>query len=176
MKRLAFFASLLLAAPVQAQTDAVMLARTCVSERGWRTETDDCAAIGAVVLGRVARLGGTVRQSIRALSSVLHHPVPEEHPIDRPWLRHLHADARYPRGLHATWTEPRRGGLPSRRDAWLATLREAEGILDGSVPSPCAEVPVSWGSDRDLALGQMRGGRWHHVACGAVANHFGWWL
>jgi hypothetical protein len=53
-------------------TAAVMLARTCVSERGWSVETDDCGMIYAVARGRAERGGVSIVAALRALSPWLY--------------------------------------------------------------------------------------------------------
>lgn len=156
-------------AEAQHEPDELLLARSCVSERGWRTETDDCAAIAEVVRARMERRGETFATAIRALAPRLHGGTID----DRLWLLDLDEDAHRPRGLGATWDRERTGGLSSRRDAWLATLAEARAILAGEVPSPCVERPEHWGSRADVARRRARGFRWRTVDCGETANLYG---
>lgn len=152
----------------QHEPDFLLLARSCVSERGWRTDTDDCAAIAEVVRDRMDRRDESFSSSIRALAPRLHGGTI----TDRLWLLDLDEDAHRPAGLGVSWTRPR-GELPSRREAWLATLDEARSILAGTRPSPCVERPRHWGSRADVARRRARGFRWVSVDCGNVVNLYG---
>ncbi len=157
---------LMLASPVAAQSDAVLLARTCVSERSWAVETAACAAIGAVVRDRMERRGVSFRAALVALAPRLHGCT-----IDRRrWLCDLDEDAHRPEG----W--PRSASWERRRSDWLATLDEAVLIVTGELPSPCAEGTArAWGSTEDLERRRSRGYRWVPATCGDArfANHFG---
>lgn len=160
----------------------VLLARTCVSERGWRAETDDCAAIYEVVAEHARAHGMSTRSAICDLSPRLHGADVE---LDRPWLRDLHEDGRRPRGLRVAWERPRcrgarvRGECPEelaetpRREVWLATVAEAAALLAGGVEPVCASPPRAWGSDADLRRRREQGFGWREVECGETANHFG---
>jgi len=148
----------------------LLLARTCVSERGWRTETDDCAAIGAVARYQAGARGVTLAAALRALSPRLHGAPCR---VSRGWLCGLDHSGERPAGLRAPWERPRAGGRPSRRDAWLATLNAARGIVAGTVPSPCAGEPHAWGSELDLRRRRLAGYGWRAVDCGATVNRFG---
>lgn len=150
--------------------DYLLLARSCVSERGWRTETDDCAAVAEVVRARMERRGVSFREAIRALAPRLHGGTITR----RLWLLDLDEDAHRPARLAAPWERPIGAG-PSRRDAWLATLDEARRILAGEVPSPCLERPHAWGSAQDLERRRAAGYRWRDANCpGATfVNRFG---
>jgi hypothetical protein len=153
-------------------TAAVMLARTCVSERGFAVETDDCGMIYAVARGRADRGGVSIVAALRALSPRLHG----DSPIPRPWLRELDADGDQP----ASW--PRAARWSAHREAWLLTLAEATAYLDGSRSSPCVEVPMAWGSRADvarrarLARDEGRRVRFLTVDCGATRNVAGSWV
>ena len=152
---------------------ALLLARTCVSERGWRLETNDCYAIAEVARYRAEVRGGTIADALRALSPRLHGSEPLR---SRPWLRDLDRDAHRPAGLGAPWLRPLPGdaynGL-SRRDVWLWTVQDADAILGGDRPSPCAERPRAWGSAADLARRRAAGYRWIPIDCGDTVNYFG---
>lgn len=143
---------------------ALLLARTCVSERGWHTETDDCGAIHAVATRRSEMRGVTLARALVELSPRLHG----EGPIPRPWLRHLMPDGRRPR-------EWRRASWERHRPEWLATLEEARALVAGTRPSPCAEPPSSWGSRSDVAIHLARDPslRWVDVDCGNTRNRTG---
>lgn len=145
----------LIAAPAAAQSDAVLLARTCVSERGWRTDTDDCAAIHLVASARAIRFGVSIRASIRALSPRLHG---DPCSVSRRWLCDLEEDGHRPEGWErASWTR--------RRPQWLATLDEARRLLSGEAGLVCSEVPSAWGDDRDVARRIAAGFRWTDAEC-----------
>jgi len=144
------------------ETAAVMLARTCVSERGWAVESDDCAAIAEVVRGRMERTGESWVEALGELSTRLLGDAP----IGRPWLRGL-VDERRPDGWRlARWE--------SHRDAWLRTLEEARALI-AEERRVCSSAPVSWGSADDVRRRAGRGARWHEVECGETLNRFGWW-
>ena len=167
----ALVCALLAVAPVaEAQPDHVLLARTCISERGFRVETDDCAAIGLVVRARMERRGETFRDAIRALAPRLHGGTI----TSRTWLLRIEEDCRRPRGLGATWDRAR-GDLPSRRDACLATMAEARAIVDGTRTLVCERMPEHWGSRADTERRRRAGYRWRDAVClGAVfVNRFG---
>lgn len=160
----------------------VLLARTCVSERGWRAETNDCAAIAEVAQLYAVTHAVPVRSALCALSPTLHGA--DEEAVGRRWLRDLAADGHRPRHLRVAWeaercSAPRVSGrcpaghaLPARRDVWLATVAEAEALLT-SARNVCAEPPRTWGSDSDLARRRRTGFGWREVDCGLTVNHFG---
>lgn len=141
---------------------AIMLARTCVSERGWAVETPDCAAIAEVVRGRIERTGESWAEALGELSPRLHGDAP----IARPWLRGL-TDERRPDGWRGARWEAHRG-------AWLRTLDEARELIVEE-RRVCSSAPVSWGSADDVRRRAVRGARWHEVDCGSTLNRFGWW-
>lgn len=164
-----FAASLVLAgcigvASAQRDDAGLLLARTCVSERSWAVETDDCSAIYAVALRRVEVRGGTLGSALRALSPTLHG----EGELRRPWLRHLERDGRRPRGWRAASWE-------RHRPLWLATLAEADALVAGERTHRCAELPSAWGSRADvrLALSRDPSLRWIDVDCGDTRNRVG---
>lgn len=146
---------------------ALLLARSCVSERGWRVETDDCAAIAEVVRARSERTGEPFVEAIGELAPHLHgeDPLPR-----RRWLQHLDVDGARPRH----W--PRSASWERHAPAWQATLDEARALLAGERPSPCERTPSAWGSADDVrrraALGRRR---WVEIDCGDTRNRFGEW-
>lgn len=160
----------LVSACAGAQRDAddpgLLLARTCVSERSWAVDTDDCAAIHAVAARRVEVRGGTLAEALRVLSPTLHG----EGELRRPWIRHLERDGRRPRA----W---RRASWARHRPLWLATLAEADALVAGERTHRCAEMPSSWGSRVDVrvALARDPSLRWVEITCGTTANLFGRW-
>jgi len=151
---------------IDVEPAALMLARSCVSERSWRVDSTDCRAIAAVVVRRQSVRGGTFEGSLRALAPRLHGGTTTH----RVWLLDLAADTHRPRGLSARW-EGR------RVDAWRSTLLEAQATLDairaGAFTSPCAAEPHAWGSHADVARRRARGFRFVPVDCGATRNLFG---
>lgn len=152
--------------PVVVERVAVMLARSCVSERSWRVESSDCAAIAAVVQTRVSIRGGTFEDSLRALAPRLHGGTTTR----RRWLLDLDADAHRPEGFPVRWNG-------RNRDAWIATMFEAqahlEAIRDDNFASPCASPPRAWGSHADVARRRERGFRFVEIECGDTHNMFG---
>jgi hypothetical protein len=151
--------------PAAAQ-DALMLARTCVSERSWATETTDCRAIAEVVRSRMDRTGHSFAASLRALAPRLHGGTITH----RRWLLELDETLRRPPSLgRARWS-----GM--RQDAWEATLEAARAILAGTIPSPCSSRPMAWGSPEDIRRRERLSGRtWVPVDCGNTVNRFGRW-
>lgn len=162
--------ALLSAAPAEAQADHVLLARTAISERGFRTDTDDMAGIALVARARMERRGETFAQAIRALAPRLHGGTITA----RLWLLDIDEDCHRPRGIDATWETPR-GERPSRRDACLATMAEARAIVDGTRSLACERTPEHWGSRADTERRRRAGYRWRDAACpGATfVNRFG---
>jgi len=166
----AALALLLIAAPASAQDPALMLARSCVSERSWRTDTADCGAIASVVVRRMASHGQTFADAIRSLAPRLHGGTITA----RPWLLELDRSLERPRHLgRARWE-----GM--RLDAWIATLAEADAIIEainaGTYAGPCAGPVAAWGSADDLRRRERLSGRhWVEVRCGDTSNHFGGW-
>lgn len=149
---------------------ALMLARTCVSERGWRTETDDCAAIGSVARYQARARGVSLAGALRALSPRLHGSPCS---VSRTWLCTLDPDGGRPAGLGAPWARVVASLGRSRRDAWLATLAEARAIVAGTVPDPCAAEVRAWGSEADVRRRRLAGYGWRDVDCGDTRNRFG---
>lgn len=161
----------------------VLLGRSCVSERGWRAETNDCAAIYETAVRTAEVLELSVRDAICVLSPTLHGD--DDAAVDRRWLRDLDADGHRPRGLRVAWerercSAPRVDGecpegrsAPPRRDVWLATLEEARELLSGARAPVCSSPPRAWGSDSDLRRRRLAGLGWREADCGETANHFG---
>ena len=163
MTRALALALVLAAAPAAAQSDETLLLRTCISERGFRTDVDDCAVVHEVVRSRMERRGGSFAENIRALAPRLHGGTI----TDRRWLLDLDVDCHRPRGLGATWTSPR-GDEPSREEACLVTVAEVRALLAGAPPL-CTERPAHWGSRADVARRLASGFRWRDAECpGAV--------
>lgn len=141
--------------PVSAQSDETLLLRSCISERGWRTDVDDCVIVAEVVRARMERRGETFAQSIRALAPRLHGGTITH----RRWLLDLDVDCHRPDG----W--PRSASWERHRDACLETVAEVRAILTGSLVSPCTERPAHWGSRDDVRRRVLHGFRWRDAAC-----------
>jgi hypothetical protein len=148
-----------------AQDEALMLARTCVSERGWRVDTNDCAAIYEVALNRATSRGIPLARAMRELSPRLHGAGP----MARLWLRGLEANGRRP------WAWPA-ASWARHRPMWLATYDEALELVAGAREPVCERPPVSWGAPWIVDARERRGGRWEAVACGETLNSYGRWL
>lgn len=159
---LAFMACVV--ASAQHEDAGLLLARTCVSERGWAVDTDDCSAIYAVALRRVEVRGGTIASALRALSPTLHG----DGTVPRDWLQHLERDGRRPRGWRAASWE-------RHRPLWLQTLDEADALLAGERTHRCVELPTSWGSRTDVRVHLAADPtlRWVDVECGNTRNRVG---
>lgn len=178
--------------PHRVDDPAVLLARSCVSERGWAHETTDCAAIAQVVRVRMERRGETFVEAIRALAPRLHGA---EWISTRPWLQDLDEDGHRPRWWRGAPWELRPGCdgrdrtgrcRVARRDDWLLTLEHARAILADEVPAPCVGVPLVWGARRDIRLRLARrareraeqglppdGMRFAPLECGTMLNMAG---
>lgn len=148
----------------QHEDAGLLLARTCVSERGWSVDTDDCSAIYAVALRRVEVRGGSISSALRALSPTLHG----DGTVPRDWLQHLERDGRRPRGWRAASWE-------RHRPLWLQTLDEADALLAGERTHRCVELPTSWGSRTDVRVHLAADPtlRWVDVDCGRTLNRTG---
>lgn len=155
--RLVLAAALVLACPsrVAAQSDEVLLLRTCVSERSWAIDTDDCAVVAEVVRARMERRGESFGEAIRALAPRLHGGTITR----RRWLLDLDVDCHRPRGWPATASWER------WRSACDATVAEVRAILDGTRASPCIERPAHWGSREDVRRRELAGYRWRDAEC-----------
>lgn len=166
---LALGAVAFVALSADAQEDAgLLLARTCVSERGWRTSTHDCAAIYEVAAWRAETDGTSLASAIRRISPHLHGGTIER----RRWLLDLDRDEHRPEGLPVPWERVLSSGR-SRREAWAATLVEADALVTGRVPRVCSDVPRTWGSTEDVRRIRLAGERFEATDCGATVNLFG---
>lgn len=142
-----------------AQSDETLLLRSCVSERSWRVETDDCVIVAEVVRARMERRGETFGAALRALAPRLHGGTIAA----RRWLLDLDVDCHRP----AEW--PRTASWERRRPACEATVAEVRAILAGERVSPCVERPAHWGSRDDVRRRIAAGYRWRDARCpGAV--------
>lgn len=186
MTRLALLLAVLLcwtsAAHGDAETDALLLARICVSEAGWECwQTGDGYAIHEVLLRGAERHGIAYaafarRYSPRATGA---HPSPT-----RPWIGDLRADGEAPSAWPRVITRRRADGTAAvephppwgiYRPRWLAVLAQARVVasyaLDDVDEWGSCEGPVhDWGGsmDRDRAtrLGLL------DVDCGDTSNDF----
>ena len=144
----------------QRDDDAVILARICVSEAGWR-DSDDCAAIHAVIR-RIAEISGSSwRDAARQASPRLAACA-----VSRRWLCGLNARATQP----AHW--PALLPWSAYRDDWLEAVARARRIIEGDIAARCAETPRTWGSPQDFARARREGRRLRVVDCGRTRNRF----
>ena len=161
IRALALLALLSLAPTVAAaQSDEVMTLRTCLSERGFRTDVDDCVIVVEVVRARMERRGGSYAENLRALAP---HLLGSPCNVSRRWLCDIDVDCHRPRGLVGTWTTPR-GDEPSRYTACVSTVAEVRELL-ASEASRCEERPAHWGSRADVARRIAAGFRWRDAEC-----------
>jgi hypothetical protein len=148
-------------------TDAIALARVCVSEAGW-TYDGDCPAIYEVLKFHAQHRGISFVQFARAYS-------------DRVFDRRRSDRRRWIAWLSPTFERPR--GWPSRvltwergAELWRERLDHAEGIIRGDVEQPCQKTPHHWGArygvDRTRAERAIEEGRWEVVNCGHTRNAF----
>lgn len=144
----------------QRDDDAVILARICVSEAGW-ADSDDCAAIHAVIAGIAEREGMSWRSAARAASPRLAACT-----VSRRWLCGL--DERGDEPAH--W--PSTASWSRYRDDWLSALRRARQIMSGEHAHRCAEAPRTWGSVEDFARARRAGRRMRVIDCGDTRNRF----
>lgn len=154
---------------------ALLLARTCVHEAGWRSP-EDCAAIWRVWLAGAEREGLSPASFGRAYSRrllVLRS-------VARTWAAHLERSGSEPVGwprtrvvrdgasarveLHAPWS--------AYRERWLGVLAVCDAIVRGegpALPESCA--PTDWGGpglddERAARIGLVE------VDCGDTANRY----
>lgn len=167
---------------VRGVPDHVLLARTCVSERGWRIETNDCRALYEVALVQATIIsrdhpGYEVRDAICDLSPHLH----TGEITRRRWLLDLEEDAHQPEGwTGARWTrregcgDDREGRCRvARREDWIATLEETRVLFSDGEPRVCERPPRAWGSTDDLVRRRRCGYTWVEIECGDTENHYG---
>lgn len=176
MRRVALIAALcaLLApcAPTRAlssrESDALLLARICVSEAGFRAhETGDCGAIAYTLLGTVAERGVSLRAAARAHSPRATGARPTSD-ARLAWVAQLNESglrpAAWPAAPHAPWS--------AYRARWAEVLERSRELVTWSLEdherdSMCDAPPVTWAA------------RWHTpspglraIDCGDTANLF----
>lgn len=144
----------------QRDDDAVILARICVSEAGW-SDTDDCAAIHAVIAGIAEREGMSWRAAARAASPRLAACA-----VSRRWLCGLAENGDQP----AHW--PAAVSWSRYRDDWLSMVARARQIMHGEHAHRCVEAPRTWGSVEDFARARREGRRMRVIDCGDTRNRF----
>jgi len=133
---------------------ALLLARTCVKEAGWKI-TDDCAAIHAVVQKRADMESHTYyEQMLERYSKIA---------ANRAWLEELDAQGNKP----SSW--PNTVDWEKHRGKWLSMLAHATEIVDGRVRAACD--PDHWGDSRGDHERAVRAG-WTQIPCGQAMNEF----
>ena len=146
---------------------ALLLAKLCKNEAGWRA-LDDCAAIGHIRIRSAARHGRTLADELIALHGTRS-------------LNPYRADRnQYIASLAISYSPPT--GWPygsaweNVASDWVAMLKTAQGVIDGTVPDPCAGSPTrvyTWGGpsvDREM----LSKPSWHTGICvGTFQNVFG---
>ena len=141
----------------------VNLARVCVSETNWRTDTEDCAAILQVIDSRRRRFDMSRLAMLRAYSS---RATGKLDPLNQrqSWVSGLNARLSKPEGWPDRYPEWR-----VYRARWRQRLEQARQILEAE-PEVCEFVPDQWGGamDRDSAL--CNG--WTEIDCGHTLNEF----
>jgi hypothetical protein len=144
------------------------LARICVSEAGFQTDTNDCAAIHQV-LDRRKRSGSLLR-IMRLYSSRAFDRTRDD---SRRWVSWLHLGRRAPRGWPArTPSGARHPEWLHFRPLWRNVLEHAANILRGEVGDPCQQRPDHWGSRYGIDLERARRAGWEEVDCGPTSNAF----
>jgi hypothetical protein len=156
-------ACVLVAEPVAADDGAALdLARICVGEAGWQTDSGDCAAIVHLLTRRAGRLGLSVRTMARAYSP--RHT--GQRPSRRPWIAQLDPSGVQP----AAW--PDGPSWERHRPLWLEVQAHVRAVLAGEVEDPCAGEPDHWGARYGADLRRARAAGWREVDCGGTANAF----
>lgn len=165
-----------LVAPAAAQPRATLLLRTVASECGMECESNEIAALHAVIDGTARREGVSYRAAWALLSPRLAAGT-----VSRRWTSHLDTSCAEP----PFW--PRvviRNGIVGAHPSWSHYRERCEvlavfvtWVLDGSVPSPCRTTPRAWGADFDLAAREpLSDATWVEADCGeGLSNHFGRW-
>ena len=163
----------LVAAPMHAsaacESDALLLARICVSEAGWRThESGDCGAIAYAITATSTERAISFRAAARA-----HSPratgARETSDTRLSWVAGLRRDG----GEPAAWPAPPHAPWAAYRERWLEVLDRARELVtwsleDHEADSMCEVAPVTWAA------------RWHTpspglraIDCGGlVVNQF----
>jgi len=186
MTRLAPLLALLLAwassARADLATDALLLARICVSEAGWECfETGDGYAIHEVLLRGAERHAMRYETFARSYSPRATGMAPSRL---RPWVAGLRADGGEPYSWPRVTTRPIPGGLVrvephppwvSYRARWLAVLDRAREVVSWRLDdvdewSICEGEVHDWGGEVDEARAHRIG--LVPVGCGETANTF----
>lgn len=145
--------------PMQPSQDSVDLARVCVSESGFR-DTNDCAAIGHLLVRRAERLHITFAEMIRRYST---RAFDEQRTDRRRWIPFLSASLSEPRGwpVGLSWER--------YRDAWEARIGLARRVLSGATADPCPGSDHWGGAMDDHRVPDS----WRRAVCaGVTLNRF----
>ena len=126
------------------QTPEETLAAICVHEAGW-DHPGDCAAIYAVLANNATIEGVTWQRFLSWYS-----PRFTAGTGRNPWTLALRDSDAYPDGLGASWSHPRDGGLPSRREAYGHLVALAASVIR----SPPVCEATDWGEASDYVTGR----------------------
>lgn len=150
------------------ETDALLLARVCVSEAGWTCwESGDGYAIHYAQAARAARDGVSWRSAARALSPRATGARPTTD-ARIAWVAGLRADglapAAWPARPHSPWAQ--------YRARWLDVLERAREVVTWGVEvhaehSPCDEPPTTWAAPWHPPSRGLRA-----LDCGDTRNRF----
>lgn len=162
----------LVAAPLHAsaacESDALLLARICVSEAGWSAhESGDCGAIAYAIAATSSERAISFRAAARA-----HSPratgARETSDARLSWVAGLRRDG----GEPTAWPAPPHAPWAAYRERWLEVLDRARELVtwsleDHEADSMCEVAPVTWAA------------RWHtpspglvEIDCGDTRNAF----
>jgi hypothetical protein len=147
-------------------TDAVLLARVCVSEAGWSCwESGDGYALHYAQLTVAERDGISWRSAARALSPRATGTRPTTD-ARIAWVAGLRADAlaplSWPAAPHSPWAQ--------YRARWLAVLERAREVVTWGLDvhdewSPCDDRPITWAAPWHTPSPGLRA-----LDCGDTAN------
>lgn len=148
--------------------DAWSVAKVCVNEAGFRTDTNDCEAIYSVLSWQADRRNISLDRMARIYSKSVFNP-DREH---RGWVPNLRKDLEQPRSWPSTadWY-----GVSQSR--WKHRLDSVQGYIDNDSPGPCEKPVFHWGTenhpvDRERIQRGIARGYWHPVDCGPTLNTF----
>lgn len=143
------------------------LARICVSEAGFQTQSNDCTLIYHVLRGR-SRTGELTMGIMRAYAGMAFN---ENRTDSRRWILHLNHAFEEPREWSETVTIP----WSARRAGFIDVYHHA-GMLVRTRPTstPCGVRVSHWGARGFRREQHLRQG-WRLVRCGNTHNDF-WYV
>jgi len=158
-KEMILVLGLLVPSTALAQSQVVLLARTCLREAGWKV-TDDCAAIHGVITERVRTAGKKYGYGYESMILAYSKPKPQ-----KSWIDDLDQLAEQP----ASW--PAGTSWQAFRGYWVRLLAHAWAVLDGEIKPACQAE--HWGDQlKDRERAERHG--WQELPCGNSLNAF--WL